>query len=151
MKKILPLLLFALIIFTACKTGSASATADSTGAGTSFEYEAMTRGSFKKVIVTRDSVVTIMDRDMKEVITKKLSSADWNALLKDTKTIDLANILNLKSPTNKRQYDGALIGSLKVIKGGTTYQSSGFDHGAPPVEIEALVNRIIAVSDLQKK
>ena len=33
----------------------------------SFEYEAITRGSYKKVIVKQDTVITIKDRDLKDV------------------------------------------------------------------------------------
>jgi len=117
----------------------------------SFEYEAMTRGSYNKVVVTSDSVVTIKDRDMKNVTTGKISKADWSSLVSSLDKVNINTIQDLKSPTNKRQYDGALMANLVITKDGKTYQSAGFDHGEPPAEIGPIVNKIIALSDLKYK
>ena len=152
MKKFLSLLVVTVVLATGCKTAmQKDAITAAKGNTFSFEYEAMTRGSFKKIIVTQDTVVTIKDRAMKDVVTKKLSSADWSRLLADVQKVNLETIQDLKAPTDKRQYDGAQIGMLKIIKDGKTYQSNGFDHGMPPAEIKSIVDKLIAVSDLPKK
>lgn len=117
----------------------------------SFEYEAITRGSYNKVVVSGDSVTTIKDRDMKDVTTTRLNTADRDFLLSALNKINLNTIQDLKSPTNKRQYDGALIANLVITKDGKTYQSAGFDHGEPPAEIKPVVDKIVALSDLKYK
>lgn len=116
----------------------------------SFEYEATTRGNYAKIIAKQDTVFTIKGRKG-ETVEKKLSRSDWNSLLDLLAKVDAKNIQNLKAPTEKRFYDGAMIASLTVIHGKDTYKSAAFDHGTPPKEIEKLVEKIIAVSELRKE
>jgi hypothetical protein len=54
---------------------------------------------------------------------------------------------DLKDPTQKRFYDGAAIAGLKVRYQDKNYETKNFDHGNPPVEIENLVNKIVALAD----
>jgi hypothetical protein len=116
----------------------------------SFEYEAITRGAYKKVTVDQDSIMTIKDRDMKEVITRQLSKADWESLVEALDKVNLETIENLVPPSTKSHADAALAANLKVIKKDRTYSSNSFDHGNPPAEIKELVDRIIQMSDLPK-
>lgn len=88
---------------------------------------------------------------MKNVTTARLSTADRDFLLSAVNKINLNTIQDLKSPTNKRQYDGALIANLVILKDGNTYRSAGFDHGEPPAEIKSVVDKIVALSDLKYK
>jgi len=62
--------------------------------------------------------------------------------------VSLEELPNLKSPTEKRFYDGAAVANLKITFKGKTYESVAFDHGNPPVEIEKLVT---IVTDLAKE
>lgn len=117
----------------------------------SFEYEAITRGSYKKVIVKQDTVITIKDRGLENVITKGLKNGEWNGILKSLEGVDLDGLSEIKPPSVKHQVDAAPIANLKVIRGDKTYQSSSFDHGNPPHEIKDVVEKIISASDLQKK
>ncbi|RYJ43985.1 hypothetical protein [Flavobacterium beibuense] len=117
----------------------------------SFEYEAITRGSYKKIIVKQDTVITIKDRGLENVITKSLKNGEWNGILKSLEGIDLDALSEIKAPSVKHQVDAAPIANLKVIRGDKTYQSSSFDHGNPPQEIKDVVEKIISASDLQKK
>lgn len=116
----------------------------------SFEYEANTRGSYRKVIAKQDTVYTIKSRGG-EAVEKKLSKGDWNSLLNLLSKVDAEKIKDLKAPSEKRFYDGAMIADLKVIYKDKTYESSSFDHGNPPAEIKDLVNKILEVSDLSKE
>lgn len=116
----------------------------------SFEYEAVTRGSYLKVIVTQDTITTIKDHTMKNVVSRPISKADWNSLVKTTDKFDVEGLENLKAPSNKSFSDGAMGANLKVIKKEKTYGSKTFDHGNPPAEISQLVNKIIQMSDLPK-
>lgn len=117
----------------------------------SFEYEALTRGSYNKIIAKQDTIITIKDRVMSTVVESSLKKRDWNTLLTLLEKIDRTNVNNLKAPSDRRTYDGALMANLKVIYKDKVYESSSFDHGNPPEEIEKLVNKIIALSDLEKE
>lgn len=117
----------------------------------SFEYEAITRGSYKKVIVKQDTVITIKDRGLENVTTKGLKNGEWNGILKSLEGVDLDGLNEIKAPSVKHQVDAAPIANLKVIRGDKTYQSSSFDNGNPPQEIKDVVEKIISASDLQKK
>ena len=117
----------------------------------SFEYEAITRGSYKKVIVKQDTVITIKDRDLKDVVTAGLKNGEWNSLLKSLESVKLEGLNKIKVPSVIHQVDAAPIANLKVIRGDKTYQSKSFDHGNPPQEIKDVVNKIMAASDFKKK
>lgn len=116
----------------------------------SFEYEAVTRGSYLKVIVTQDSITTIKDHTMKNVVSKPVSKTDWNNLVKSLDKFDIEGLENLKAPSNKSFSDGAMGANLRAIKNDKTCGSPTFDHGNPPAEIAKLVNKIIMMSDLPK-
>lgn len=117
----------------------------------SFEYEAITRGSYKKVIVKQDTVITIKDRDLKDVVTAGLKNGEWNSLLKSLERVNLEGLNDIKVPSVKHQVDAAPIANLKVIRGDKTYQSKSFDHGNPPQEIKDVVDKIMTASDFKKK
>ncbi|HEX8564009.1 MAG TPA: hypothetical protein VF676_13615 [Flavobacterium sp.] len=107
------------------------------------DYTANTRGFYQKITI-QDKVAKIYRsrNDDKVPTTVKISDADWNQLVAAFHEVDLQGLAELKSPTEKRFYDGAAIADLKVIYKDSTYQSSSFDHGFPPAEIEKLVNKI---------
>ena len=110
------------------------------------EYTATTRGFFQKVTVKNQEVFVTKDRNSGEIGTAtKISDADWKELINDFKDINLEEIPNLKSPTEKRFYDGAAIANLNITFKDKTYKSQSFDHGFPPAEIEKLVNKINAL------
>ncbi|WP_100613461.1 META domain-containing protein [Confluentibacter citreus] len=112
----------------------------------SFNYSAMSRGRFLDINVN-DSLVSISkDREAKP-ISKAINKESWKKLNTLLEAIALDSISNLKSPTEARFYDGASIGTLKISKNGIVYESSNFDHGTPPLEIEALVKEILSLSE----
>jgi hypothetical protein len=110
------------------------------------EYTATTRGFFQKVTIKNQEVFVTKDRNSSEIGTAtKISDTDWKELINDFKVINLEEIPNLKSPTEKRFYDGAAIANLNITFKDKTYKSQSFDHGFPPAEIEKLVNKINAL------
>ena len=117
----------------------------------SFEYEASTRGAYKKIVVTQDSIITIKDRDMKSVVSKPIAKGDWDKLVAAAGKINPETLKDIKAPSVDHQFDGALMANLKIIKDGKEYRSVTFDHGNPPSEIAPLVNKMIAMSDLKTK
>ncbi len=107
------------------------------------EYVANTRGFYQKITVEKQLVTISKERNdqgMKEVI--KVSDKEWKELIDLFQDVNLDEIKDLKSPTEKRFYDGAAIANIKIKYKGVTYESQSFDHGFPPYEIKKLVNKI---------
>lgn len=111
-------------------------------------YEANTRGFFLAIKVENKTLSISKERDFKEYSdNKKLSDADWNEIFKLAKAVDLAKVKDLKWPTEKRYYDGAAHANIIFESNGVKYPANGFDHGFPPAEIEALVNKIVKLAE----
>ena len=104
------------------------------------QYEANTRGFYQKLIVQNHTISSTDDRNgEKNPIVQKISDADWNALIFEFNKVDLDGLPNLKAPTEKRFYDGAAIAGLKITFKGKTFETTNFDHGFPPMEIQKVV------------
>lgn len=110
------------------------------------EYTANTRGFFQRITITNQQLTVMRERGEKAGKTTAISDADWKKLVSEFSKVNLDELPNLKAPTEKRFYDGAPIGDLKVTYQGKIYESSAFDHGTPPAEIAALVNHIVALA-----
>ena len=107
------------------------------------EYTATTRGFYQQIVVQNQKFTVTKDRNGDEKLFQQtISKADWKKIIEAFQDADLEGFKDLKGPTEKRFYDGAAIGNIKVIYKGKTYETNGFDHGNPPLEIEKLVNRI---------
>ncbi|MFH6933956.1 hypothetical protein [Flavobacterium sp. YO12] len=135
--RILSLLLLTLFIGTSC---SSQKKADMTK--TQLEYTAVSRGIYKKIIV-QNKTATVTNARNEEAVEAKINDAKWKQIVIEFSKINLENIPNLKAPTEKRFYDGAAIGNLKVTQNQKTYETKGFDNGFPPKEIEKLVNLLV--------
>ncbi|WP_337968074.1 hypothetical protein [uncultured Flavobacterium sp.] len=135
--KILSLLLLTIFIGTSC---SSQKTADMTS--TQIEYSAMSRGLYKKIMV-QNKTVSIINGKNTEAVESKISDAKWKQIAAEFSKINLESIPTLKAPSEKRFYDGAAIGNLKVVQNQKTYETKGFDNGNPPKEIEKLVNLLL--------
>ncbi|WP_243860398.1 hypothetical protein [Flavobacterium poyangense] len=109
---------------------------------TQIEYSAVSRGLYKKILV-QNKTVSVTNGRGTEAVESKIDIAKWNTIVAEFGKINLDNIPNLKAPTEKRFYDGAAIGNLKVTTNGKTYETKGFDNGFPPKEIEKLVNLLV--------
>ena len=132
--KIVSLLLLVICIGTGC---SSQKKTDMTG--TQIEYTAMSRGLYKRIVVQDQKVSVTNGRDT-EAIVSEIDNAKWNKIVSEFEKINLDSLSALKAPTEKRFYDGAAIGNLKIIQNPKTYETKGFDNGFPPKEIEKLVN-----------
>lgn len=152
MKKIIPLLFLALAVITSCssaKDKKQQVSLQKENENILFEYTALTRGAYKKAVVTSYDIVTIKDREKKDVVSKKLTAQEWKILSDAYKGINnITGISELAVPSQKHQYDGALAAMLTITVGEQVYQSSTFDHGNPPEELKPLVDAIIKLSGL---
>lgn len=81
----------------------------------------------------------------------KLSSIEWENIMKQAATIDLSKISLLESPTTNRYSDRALSSSISIISNKENYQSSDFDAGNPPKELNILYNTLIGSSKETRK
>lgn len=107
------------------------------------EYVANTRGFFEKIIIENNTVTVSYDRNgVDKGETTKISDGDMKELIAAFQKIQLNDLATFKDPTQKRFYDGAAIANLKVTNQEKEYQTVDFDHGFPPVEIEALIAKI---------
>lgn len=111
-------------------------------------YDATTRGFFLAIKIENKTLYISRDRDFKEYSdSKTLSDADWAEISKLAKAVDLEKVKDLKWPTEKRYYDGAAHANIIFESNGVKYPANGFDHGFPPAEIEALVNKIVKLAE----
>lgn len=112
---------------------------------TQIEYSALSRGYYK-VITVQDKAVSVAKDRNAEPVKNNIDDAKWNQIVDAFSKVNLESLSTLKAPTDKRTYDGAAIGNLKVTKDGKTYETPGFDNGFPPKEIEKLVNLLVDFS-----
>lgn len=136
--RLLSLLLLTIFIGTSCSSQKSS---DMTA--TQIEYSAMSRGLYKKIIVQNKTVSVTNGRNT-EAVESKIDDAKWKQIVAEFSKINLESIPTLKGPTEKRFYDGAAIGNLKIIQNQKIYETPGFDNGYPPKEIEKLVNLLVS-------
>lgn len=112
------------------------------------EYEAMSRGYFKKITISGNVATVISVLDGKPE-TKTISNEDLAELKTLFEKVDKEGLKDLKDPTQKRFYDGAPIAKFRVIEGENVYETVDFDGGIPPTEIKEIVEKVIEIS--QKK
>ncbi|WP_025663212.1 hypothetical protein [Aquimarina megaterium] len=117
----------------------------------SLEYEAVSRGFYKKITVNKETLVFRKDRDGKKDITIKMKNKEWKELVDLTDKIKLEKLSTFKASSEKRELDGAAYAKLKVFINGNSYESSHFDHGNPPLEIKNLVEYVITLSESIEK
>ncbi len=113
-------------------------------------YESMSRGYFKKIEIQGSSISIQNTREEKPVVAT-VAKSDIEALEAACKGVNPKDLSTFKDPTQKRFYDGAPITNLIMKEGDTTYSTSDFDGGFPPVEIEKVVNLILKIAEKVKK
>jgi hypothetical protein len=93
------------------------------------EYTTLTRGYQKHVVISPDSITTKVegrgeDQSQKRALTK----GEWSMLIDCLKNVKLAEIPDLKSPSMKRAYDGALHSTLTLTTKDKKVLSHSFDN-----------------------
>ena len=111
----------------------------------SYQYNVITRGYKKTVTVTqKKTLIEDVSRENKTVSVNTTPEM-WKALQKESQQIELNEIATLTSPTNKRQFDGAMFAKLVLVTKDSIYTSAGFDHGYPPKMIKSVVDSISSI------
>jgi hypothetical protein len=112
-----------------------------------YEYVVNTRGYNFSIVVNKKNIqessdISISKNEFSE--DTFITDADlWKALQKGSKTIKLSEINKLESPTNRRQFDGAMFANLIVLTKDSTYKSASFDHGQPPLMLKTVVDSLV--------
>ena len=111
------------------------------------EYTANTRGYHLKIKWDGAVLGYTNQRDSEEFTKVTLTKTQVDELNSLFKTLPYEKLSELKAPTQKRQYDGAPHGDMKLIVDGKEYNSAGFDHGYPPAEIEKFVKKLLSYTE----
>lgn len=110
------------------------------------EYGANARNMSLAVKVQNKMLYVSKQRDFKDYETKMaIEDKDWKEIVSLVKGIDLNKVKDWKWPTEMRYYDGAPHANVTFFSKGIAYPAAGFDHGHPPVEGEALINKILSL------
>jgi hypothetical protein len=106
-------------------------------------YKAITRGYSTDILIQENTLKYFKNTKEKGSLslTKKIKDS-LNSLLKK---IEFKTINDLKAPSNKYQYDGAMYATLEIVWNGETFVSSGFDHDNPPKELIPLINYLLTL------
>ena len=106
-------------------------------------YKAISRGYSTNILIQENTLKYFKNTKEKGSLslTKKIKDS-LNSLLKK---IEFKTINDLKAPSNKYQYDGAMYTTLEIVWNGETFVSSGFDHDNPPKELIPLINYLLTL------
>ncbi|WP_223607118.1 hypothetical protein [Chryseobacterium sp. OSA05B] len=103
------------------------------------EITEQTRGTNRLISFTPGSKTTSVNGTISVDV---LSAAAWESIVKQAELIDLYKIASFKSPSEGRFGDRALASTILITTGGKTYESSTFDSGVPPKELESLYREL---------
>ena len=136
-----------MILLTVFLGKSCSNEAQNDIANATLQYTATTRGFFQKIIVINQKATISRDRNGEKPPEEiNISDKDWKEIISYFEKIDLEKVPTLKDPTQKRFYDGAAIANLKIRYQDKNYETTDFDHGFPPADIEKLVTKIVSLA-----
>ena len=107
------------------------------------KYKAMTRGYSTEIVLQDDTLKYF--KNTKENRSIRLTEELKDSLNNVIKKINLKTINQLKAPSNKFQFDGAMYTTIEIILNGKTYISSGFDHDNPPKELTPFINFLLTL------
>jgi len=110
-------------------------------------YTAMSRGFYEYVQISGPKVSVSTDRNLQDIDTYTYNESDWKQLKALMDAVDLQTLNKLKAPTHKRLHDGAAHATLAFRQGDMEVMTPTFDHGHPPKEIEALVNKVLSIKE----
>ena len=113
----------------------------------SITYTTHTRGFYEAITLSKSSLKISKDRNEKNAKIYDCSAEDWEHIKRLLNDLETQNISQLIAPTEKRHSDGALIATVMVSKDKKDIKTQDFDHGHPPKEIEALVNKVLSIKE----
>ena len=115
--------------------------------GIGVSYQISSRGLFEYVNITETNISFTTDRDFRTIKTYSSKDIDWPELNSMITAIDLDTFKSLEAPSDARFTDAAAEATLTIKMGDVLHTSPAFDHGNPPKEIEALVNKVLSIKE----
>lgn len=113
--------------------------------GLKITYKVNTRGFFEILWIDKNSITLSKDRNLIKTSTYKYPEKDWQELTELLSTVDIKNLPNLEAPSQKFQWDGAAMTTLKISVDDEDYETPIFDNGNPPKAIESIVNKLLTI------
>ena len=110
-------------------------------------YQSSTKGSFEFINISKSNISFSTDRSLKTIDKYNCEEKDWEGLNTLIEAVDMETFQKLKAPTDKRFTDAAAQATLVIQLGDAEYMTPAFDHGNPPKEIEALVNKVLSLKE----
>ncbi|MCF4100509.1 hypothetical protein L1I30_02405 [Gillisia sp. M10.2A] len=110
-------------------------------------YNAYSRGFSSTYIIDKNQITVKNGRDDDQVKSSVISSAERKKLDLILKSINLSQLNDYQPPSEERTRDAAPHADLSIQFKGKTYTSQTFDHGNPPLQIEALTKTIIRLAE----
>lgn len=146
MKKIVAILLVSVTIIGCASSSSLKKQDDKI----TIEYAAYTRGFSLETKATKVAISGYTRGRKESAVNKSTQSKDWRSMIDDLDKIGVDKLPQLQPPSKKHQFDGAMAASLTVTVGDKSYRTPTFDHGEPPAEIAALVEKLITLGGIEQ-
>ena len=132
MKKIIFLVCSCSLFFFSCSSAKEDASFQK------IEYNAITRGYSSQILLQEDTLQYF--KNNKEINSLILTKKIKNTLNSFLEKLDVTILDQLKAPSEKYQYDGAMYTTLEIVWNGKTYKAVGFDDDNPPKKLNPLLN-----------
>ena len=114
---------------------------------TVFIYKKYSRGFYSEFHIGEEKIISYLNYQKTKVSEKITEKKDWEYCLKLLNNIDLKGFSDLEAPSNLRQTDRVLHGTLSIEIFEKDFKAScHFDHGNPPKKIKALVEHLLHIS-----
>ena len=114
---------------------------------TAITYQSSTKGSFEFINISKSNISFSTDRSLNTIDKYNCEEKDWEELNTLIEAVDMETFQKLKAPTDKRFTDAVAQAKLVIQLGDAEYMTPPFDHGNPPKEIEALVNKVLSLKE----
>jgi hypothetical protein len=119
---------------------------------TVFIYKKYSRGFYNEFQIGEEKIISYLNYQKTKVSEKSTEKKDWEYCLKLLNNIDLKAFLDLEAPSNLRQTDRVLHGTLSIEIFEKDFTAScHFDHGNPPERIKALVEHLLHISGAESR
>ncbi|WP_299121616.1 META domain-containing protein [uncultured Winogradskyella sp.] len=110
-------------------------------------YQISSRGVFEYINISESTISFSTDRGLKSVKNYSNNEKDWTIINNLIEAIDIDTFRELEAPSNNRTTDAAAEATLTVKMGDVLHITPAFDHGNPPEEIKALVNKVLSIKE----
>ncbi len=146
------ILLFLIISTTAC-TMQNNAQINNIGENKStvklekIELKEQTRGTNRIITFNSKTLMTSLNGNLTQ---SKIALPEWENVEKQINLVDLSKISSFAAPSTGHYSDQALASTIIITSNGNTYQSSSFDFGNPPKELESLYKALRQIIQSKK-